>query len=418
MWQRLRLPSARRLVASGLALSAIVGIAAAMACSFLISDKLPAGYTCLRDAGDVCPVGQVCAPGAVGTQFTCVPKCTTNSDCVPGERCDEVGWCVTITDGGGTSVASGDGSPGQATPSDAGGDAATNHLPCSGYACPCSAAADCPSGLACIDKTAVTQDIWNAWVDAGVGADGSSGMCLAPCCTSAVDCDDFPGNVCFATGAGGNYCVPSGWLGDRSTIGANIGGQACGGDAGACRSGLCLSTGVCGDTCCSNFSTTECAPSATCRFGPFSGPTDSFDKHETARCVPTGAAGAGATGGGACNTNTDCRSDYCFIDAGGGGFGGGGNGGGQQPPTGACRDACRNPDECVTTATRNSPQASCSYMPPVAGNADLVAACMHARADGHRSRRCRRRRGLPYGERLPARLLRGRPVPGRVLRQR
>ena len=71
-------------------------------------------------------------------------------------------------------------------------------------------------------------------------ANNSTNFCTKPCCTTA-DCDSS--TVCFATGAGGNYCVNPTWIGRTATFGTATGGAACKVDSD-CRSGLCAASGV------------------------------------------------------------------------------------------------------------------------------------------------------------------------------
>jgi hypothetical protein len=291
--------------------------------------------------------------------------------------CDPIGLLCMPADSG---TASGDDGPTPESSPDSTMDAGARSdadaalandglVQCSGFDCRCATTSDCPKSFACVDKRAVTADIWNACIDAGVGSGagwdgGGWGVCMEPCCKSS-DCDTGDGGagdyVCFATGAGGNYCVPPGWLGDRSTIGTNAGGGACGGDAGACRSGLCLSgSSVCADTCCSTRSQTiDCAGNAACRFLPF--PGSGFDTHETAQCA---AAPPGA-GMGRCMGNQECQSNLCvgFVD---GGF----MMGGMQ---GNCQTACRSSIDC-TGMMRQSTQ-TCSYAQPILPRTEIVATC-------------------------------------------
>jgi hypothetical protein len=232
--------------------------------------------------------------------------------------------------------------------------------PCNGFGCHCSTNAACESQFVCVDKLTVTGDIWNAWMDAGGSSD--AGFCAKPCCTSG-DCNVGDGgsgaSVCFATGAGGNYCVPSLLLGDRSsTIGTLGGGESC--TNAPCRSGLCLDSGVCADTCCSTAggSNAQCATGTICLFGRF--PGGAFDVHESANCGPLQF---GSLSGNPCNMNSDCRSNLCV------------DGGGQFAPTGTCEDPCRkaSASECAGTFVR----ATCEYLQPDPSvSADIVAGCV------------------------------------------
>jgi hypothetical protein len=372
MWRFPSFPSvrsARTVAASAVALSAFAVLTALVACSFIVTGTLPAGYTCQPDAGagPLCPSNQVCAPNGVGIQFTCVDKCTPTSpsQCQPGYWCDSVGWCVSDA---GPRDGSADEGAVEASAEDASdaGDAGADtgaHAACATLGCRCTVTADCPTGLACANEAAATPTIWNAWVDSGVGAgDGTgSGICMEPCCKSS-DCDlgdsGAGGYVCFATGGGASLCVAPDWLGDRADIGANAGGAACGGDAGGCRSGLC-SAGLCADTCCSSRTPTiDCTVGSNCALGTF--PGGPLDVHEAPHCVSAagGGVGTGGASGTSCRMNSDCRSNLCL--------GGGGSA--------TCRDACRNALDCSPTGARSTTLA-CSYIQPVQGSQDIVAAC-------------------------------------------
>jgi hypothetical protein len=150
--------------------------------------------------------------------------------------------------------------------------------------------------------------------------------------------------VCFATAAGGNYCVNPLWVGRAVDFGAKVGGTSCAANA-ECRSGLCAGS-KCADPCCSTNATASCAPGTSCRFGNFPGAT-SFDKSYVASC---GSAGSGANGS-TCNVPSDCKSELCDSNF-----------------NGNCRNACRNTADC------GSASVSCAYI-VVTGNNGIVAAC-------------------------------------------
>ncbi|MDP9002564.1 MAG: hypothetical protein M3O46_20940 [Myxococcota bacterium] len=338
--------------------SAVTALAGVVACSLIVSNGLPPYMCSPREGNSVCPTDQICAPtaGAVA-QFRC---CDPHA---PGCTADSEGGNDMMGDDGGMSgdVRTGDAMDAEVL-SDA--DSGTNDglVPCRGLGCRCTTTANCPASFACVDKVSITADIWAAWIDAG-GINDAGGFCAETCCTSG-DCDLGDGGsatVCFGTGAGGNYCVPPSWLGDRSAIGIAGGGASCGDDASAdaatvCRSGLCLDSGVCADTCCSTrLYKTECSGSG-CRFGAF--PGAGFDNHQAANCaVPIGSD----LGTSPCMSNDQCRSNLCL---GFGGFGG----------MGSCRDACRLPADCP--ANPRSQPTTCGYVQPNPPDADLVAACM------------------------------------------
>ncbi|HEY3815973.1 MAG TPA: hypothetical protein VGL81_02325 [Polyangiaceae bacterium] len=191
------------------------------------------------------------------------------------------------------------------SPADTGGgptgDAST-HMDASGgctVACPCAHDSDCTTAKGAEGICAQSAD---------VGGDlGHTGFCSQPCCTSA-NCD--PGTVCFASGAGGSYCVDPAWLGRSSTLGGDIGGATCTGNA-QCRSGLCTS-GKCADTCCSFAdSSAECASGTQCAFGAF--PGTSPDIHFAARCALPGGA---QTAGSNCSDSSQCAGGLCYTNTG------------------------------------------------------------------------------------------------------
>jgi hypothetical protein len=372
-----RLDVARTIVRAALVAS-LGAIAGVLACSFIISDKLPA-YVCVPNSGPgVCPAGQVCAPNGAGTQYSCAAPCTPVS-CASGLQCDSKTGLCAMPDAGNEMMmedapAGSDGPDATMDAADdrkvgdadagADADAGESSSPCSGFGCACATSSDCPPRFACAGKVALTTDVWNALTDAGgVRGDAGSGVCVEPCCISSeCDSDDggSGGQVCFATGAGGNYCVPPAWLGDRSTIGTALGGAACADDAGApCRSGLCVS-GACADTCCSSrLSAIECAGGSICRFAPF--PGAGFDKHETATCAPLPAS-ARTNNGSGCASNSECKSNFCS----------GGDGGVTSGDMPTCREPCRNASDCAGS-TRSPPW--CGYL-DIPMSTDLVSACM------------------------------------------
>jgi hypothetical protein len=330
-------------------LSAVAGLAGA--CALIITDNLPA-YTCESDGSlPPCPGDQVCEP----VKLQCVDRCTLAS-CGAGSFCGPNGWCVSVNGVGlandGATVLVGDANGEGASRSDAGRDvdsdvdsAAESGSACSQVGCRCTTNAECDSKLC-----------GNAGIFGGAfGDDGGASFCAKPCCKS-TDCDK--GTVCFATGTGGNYCVPSEKLADRSTIGTMSGGQACdGGAAAGCRSGLCVS-GVCADTCCSiDPGEAQCTRNTVCRFGGFPGTQN--DVAFTAWCQPPNGGNGGNQNN--CMTNGDCQGSLCIV--GDGGFG----------TAGTCHDPCRNATECQRGFRS---QLVCTYLQPdPVGSTALVAAC-------------------------------------------
>ncbi|HEX8792265.1 MAG TPA: hypothetical protein VF765_15025 [Polyangiaceae bacterium] len=165
--------------------------------------------------------------------------------------------------------------------------------------CACQNDTECPKGGVCANSLTVTPALY--------AAAGGASFCTLACCSSA-DCP--AGTVCFASGAGGQYCVAPSWIG-RSAPGTALGGAACSSD-GACRSGLCAS-GQCADTCCSLASSSSQCAAGVCAFGAF--PGRSFDTHFAPHCqAQTGSLGFGAS----CSSSSQCRGGLCYQSGGGG----------------------------------------------------------------------------------------------------
>ena len=331
------------MVLLAVAAAAVAGIA----CELIVPDTVPA-FAC-RPGADTCPSGSVCAP-ATG-ECVALSKACTPATCGEGTRCDVDGTLTCLAFEASAPDASpdagddaGDDGPGEASgaPSDAHEDAPG---PCRGLGCRCTGPSDCESGI-CADQVTATSDIYVAA--------GRASFCTQPCCTS-LQCD--PSTVCFATGAGGNYCVPPAWIGRATSLGSMGPGQACSVPSD-CRSGLCVG-GACVDTCCSAaYSRGECAPGTLCRFGDF--PGVDFDAHYAAFCAP--AIGAGANGT-ACRADTDCRGGFC------------------DNVSLVCRDACGSVGEC------GAGQA-CAYSIGTPGASAVVAACGPAQGPGAEGTDC------------------------------
>jgi hypothetical protein len=374
--QKVKLGGAR-LVATAMLVASLGAIAGVFACSFIISDKAPA-FMCTPGSGSgVCPTGQVCAGNQAGTLFMCAPPCTRESCASRGQVCDPTTKICVTPEAGSDMMMGGDDAPSTgemdattdvadagklADAGDGDGDGG-GASQCTGFGCSCTTSSDCAQQFACAGKVALTTDIWTALIDAGgARGDAGAGICVEPCCASS-ECDTDDGGsgvqICFATGAGGNYCLPPSLLGDRSAIGMGLGGSACMDDAGPqCRSGLCAS-GICADTCCSNRSTAlECTGGSLCRFAQF--PGTGFDKHETATCaLPTAGR---VNNGNNCGANAECRSNLCS----------GGDGGVMSGDMPTCREPCRNASDCASSS-RTPP--SCGYL-DIPMSTDIVSACM------------------------------------------
>ncbi len=288
-------------------------------CEVAIGDAVPA-FLCEADAGpSACPGSQVCSPAS----HQCVDMCSV-SGCPHGFGCSDASQlCVPASTDGSTDEAAADARPNDAPLQADGG-------PCRSLGCKCSGDADCNSSL-CLDMAAATTELYTAA--------GRSSFCGQTCCTSA-DCPG--GTVCFATAAGGNYCVNPAWLGDRSTPGRLQGGSSCS-TGTQCRSGLCAG-GTCADPCCSTQSG-QCASGSACAFGNF--PGKGFDTHYSARCVTS--PDAGAPFGSFCSADADCESNLCLN---------------------YCVAPCRNSADCPSGH-------SCWYVLPNSPNSnDVVAACL------------------------------------------
>ena len=368
--------SARRARAAALVVTTAAAlIAIAGACQFIVSDNVP-GFSCLPTGTEPpCLDNQVCARPPTESGYRCIPPCAGRGPltiCAAGYSCnpdsgicDPVPEASTAADEGGVTDAGaetpGDGMVDQKAFGD--GSASTDSgLGCRGFGCRCASVLDCIAGFTCVDRQALTGPIWDMFGDAAPPPDAGSGLCVEPCCTSR-DCEysvadggAVDARVCFAAGTGGDYCVPAGWLGRSGFAVDKAGGAPCGGDAGGCRSGLCLDSGVCADTCCDTKSSSQCATSAGyCHFSPF--PGTGFDTHVAANCTAPANAGP-AAGGAQCMSNMDCRSDLCLM--------------------GRCSDACRNRDNCQTSGAGATRSQTCDYMLSTAGPAapEVIAACM------------------------------------------
>jgi hypothetical protein len=362
----MRVRRASRL-AGGLAMATTaVGVIALLSggggCELAVTDSVPF-FTCLPDAADACPSGSVCVPAThlcVARSGTCTPGAA--NACGLGMRCDaqtlhclpEASPLDATADVDAKPAAALDSTPdssdvvvGDAPREGPIGDApeldvpevsADGPLTCHGdIGCGCSGASDCPTGI-CVNNVTLTPALY-----AAVGIPNDTNVCTKPCCTSA-DCTS--GTVCFGTGAGGNYCVPSKWIGRNGGVGTGVGGASCSA-ATDCYSGLC-SMGKCADTCCSTAQqSTECATGTVCRFVPFPGKA-TVDTHVTAWC---GAAIGGTASGMICAVDNVCQSGKCDV--------------------GTCESACRTSTDCAT-------RQACSYglAPTLPTNSDIIEGCM------------------------------------------
>jgi hypothetical protein len=307
--------TARSLAASAVAAAWLLLVVGSGGCEVAVSGTVPA-FAC-EPGADTCPMNQVCNPKT----NQCDPLCTPNS-CGSG-TCSQSGLCITIDSGMPAEVSVNDSGtadtsmPDTAPPPDTGvvdtGSPDTAG-PCPGaVGCPCAGASACTSGI-CADALTVTTPLYNAA--------GMTNFCTEPCCTS-TDCP--AGNVCFATGQGGNYCVNPTWVARTEGTGSAVGGASCS-TGRDCASGLCVGD-KCVDTCCSSAQASECSGGETCQFAAFPG-LNSVDKNYSAYCAtPPGTRQAGDN----CIGNSDCESNFC-ADVGGGGE--------------TCIGACRSTSDC------------------------------------------------------------------------
>jgi hypothetical protein len=298
--------------------STILAVAVSGGCEALVPDTVPA-FGCTGTNANVCPASQVCAP----TLGRCVERsgaCTiVASMCAPGTHCDS-GTQMCVVDGLDGSVpdqGTGDGGPpgmdGPPPPSD--GNQPDTNPPtdsgrCTGVGCPCTTNGACDGDI-CADMGILT------------GSVTMGQMCTQTCCASS-ECPD--GSVCFATGTGGNYCVPSSALG--RTVGTVAGGGSCATDA-TCRSGKCGQGGKCADACCSD---SNCTNGAQCALDTTTSETNG---HQVLQC--TGNSGSHLTGT-TCTTNGYCHGGACEPD-----------------PTSSFNSECMQP--CCSTANAGTPGA-------------------------------------------------------------
>ena len=222
----------RRLV---FGMAAVLGALAAVGagCEAIVGSSLPP-YSCAGTSPSACPAGSYCSNGA------CVP--CSGVACGAGDA----SFDAAVGDGptesalntgpdaadaraeGGAVEAGPDGAVGDAPSVDGEADAmpdAVVDAACDGgVGCACSSATSCTSGICGLADVLGT---------ALVTAHGAT--CVTSCCTSS-DC--VAGDVCYAPGNAGTYCVPSTWVGAPATLGTATGGATCHANTD-CRSGSC-----------------------------------------------------------------------------------------------------------------------------------------------------------------------------------
>jgi hypothetical protein len=218
-------------------------------CEAIVSGTIEP-FRCDSNAASACPTGEVCAP-ATGKCIPASSACVDNP-CTPPLVCDpSTQECVQGTppladaheerppplrDVSQPEVIP----PPDVSPGDVQIDPS-----CGGaVGCPCAGPKDCAAGNLCADSSVLP------------GLANNGFFCTKTCCTSS-DCPS--GDVCYLSGAPGNYCVGEQLLDPTGEIGTGQGGASCtmGSD---CRSGNCTSS-HCVDTCCTDAS---CASGAFC----------------------------------------------------------------------------------------------------------------------------------------------------------
>jgi hypothetical protein len=309
-------------------LAAVALAIAGVGCELAVSDTVPS-YSCVPGVANTCPAGFTCeAERGVCEEdphvVTTVPEpdaATSEADATIGDaglvddRAPDTtspvdGTVATVAESGGPSEAAVEAASAEASSADA-ADAG----PCVGLGCKCSGDSDCASGI-CAAELTVSTALYQAA--------GGASFCTQPCCSSA-DCPTA--GVCFATGAGGSYCVLPQWLDRATPVGSalGLGGATCSTNSD-CRSGLCASH-ACADTCCSaTLGSTECGGGAACRVAAFAGV--GFDTHVAPSCGPSSS----------CNGSFLCGP-------------------------------CRNTTQCA-------PGQGCEYLPTSLGSKDIAATCV------------------------------------------
>jgi hypothetical protein len=256
-------------------------------CEALVPGDVEA-FRCGSSAASSCPPGSVCAT-ATGACVGASEACTLTG-CVLAQVCDPGSLqCIdgmTLPDADvdtsrppvDSGVADTNSPPDTNTPK----DAVTVDTSCAGQGCPCSAASDCP-GLLCAGASVL-------------GGLSNAGFCTQTCCDSA-DCP--PGDVCYASGSPGSFCVSTRLVG-REAPGMGGAGAQCSQD-GDCRSASCTN-GRCLDTCCSD---TDCGSGSSCELD-----TTAVNGHEGFFCERSSGSGS-AQAGANCSQNSTCQSGAC-----------------------------------------------------------------------------------------------------------
>ena len=283
-------------VALGLGLASVL-TATFGGCEALVGDTIP-GFSCSGTSASACPGNQICAP-SLGRCIDRTSACSIVNNCADGEVCN-IGTqkCVAgdVDAGGGAPDAS---KPMDATvmadsalPPEGGGIDAPSV--CNTVGCTCISSSDCVSTngaqhALCADSTILTSVV-------------TGKICTQPCCASSECGAD---NVCFASGTGGNYCVPKATLGRNIRLGGGTGGATCGG-AADCRSGLCGPDGKCLDSCCVD---ANCTNGTQCAY-------NTNTTHDVLQCaaVNPGNGPQDST----CFLNSDCHGNQCITGIGGG----------------------------------------------------------------------------------------------------
>jgi hypothetical protein len=322
-----------------------------------------------RGRGWACAAALACAAFAAGCGLPDEYRCTSDGQCVAGDRagrCETSGFCSfsdgscatgrrygsyaastladqCVSDSDDLGIASGDGTP----PSDgppcgavgeaccAGGACAGGALcgdggvcdPCGQQAQPCCGGETCGANLTCTGGTCqcgADEQACCGGLSCAIGTVCMGGLCSSCGATGGVCC---PNNSCQA----GDSCnTTSGHCETCAGCGScGAGGQACcTGNACAvgfvCQTSTCNACGAATQPCCG----TSCGANLVCTGGtcacgasaqPCCGGTvcNSGYVCSSGSCTPCGASAEPCCASGTCNTNLTCTGGTCGCGAGG-----------------------------------------------------------------------------------------------------